>query len=55
VPELVKLAVPAGADAVPASVSVTTTVQVVAWFNATVAGEQPVTRVEVCRSVISTV
>ena len=47
VPLLAKLAVPAGADAVPESVSETSTVHVVDWLIATDAGEQPVTDVEV--------
>jgi hypothetical protein len=46
-----KLTVPPGADFVPEPVSDTTTVQVVDWLIATVAGEQPVTEVDVPRLV----
>ena len=51
VPFELKLAVPAGADCEPRSVSVTFTVQVDPWFSATVGGAQPVTLVEVERVV----
>jgi len=53
-PLLAKLTDPAGADAVPESVSETSTVHVVDWLIATDAGEQPVTDVEVERVVTVT-
>jgi hypothetical protein len=49
-----KLTVPPGADFVPEPVSDTTTVQVMDWLIATVAGEQPVTEVEVDRAATPT-
>src|SRR5712691_3360104 len=51
-PLVVKLAEPPGADFVPESVSETSTVQLVLPFTATVAGEQPVTDVDVDRVVM---
>jgi hypothetical protein len=50
-PLLENITVPAGTDFVGESVSETTTVHVVDWPIGTVAGEHPVTDVEVDRSV----